>query len=109
MDIFFDRSTEPRYIEALDSGPWATTEFADDQFAQTAPDSRLVRYAADNGMVIFIRDSDFFKLVRARYNCALLFFTKGKGTTPGDIVEAVDKIRTAYTDHDTIEEGLPGT
>ena len=88
---------------------WATTEFADDQFAQTAPDSRLARYATDNGMIIFTRDDDFFKLVRARYNCGLLFFRKGKGTTPGGIVEAVDTIRTAYTDHDTIEEGLPGT
>jgi hypothetical protein len=60
-------------------------------------------------MIIFTRDDDFFKLVRARYNCGLLFFRKGKGTTPGGIVEAVDTIRTAYTDHDTIEEGLPGT
>jgi hypothetical protein len=59
MDIFSDRSTEPRCIEALDSEPWATTEFADDQFAQTAPDSRLARYAADNGMATFIRDDDF--------------------------------------------------
>ena len=58
MDIFFDRSTELRYIEALDSEPWATTESADDQFAQTAPDSRLARYAADHGMIIFIGDDD---------------------------------------------------
>jgi hypothetical protein len=59
MDIFVERSTEPRYIKALDSEPWTTTEFADDQFARTAPDSRLARYAADTGMVTFIRDDDY--------------------------------------------------
>ena len=59
MDIFFDRSTEPRDIEALDAESWATTEFADDQFARTAPDSCLPWYAADNSTVTFTLDDGF--------------------------------------------------
>ncbi|MEF8887215.1 MAG: DUF5615 family PIN-like protein [Haloarculaceae archaeon] len=108
MNILFDRNTEPRYINAIATEPWANTEFADDHLSQTASDPKLAQYAETNDMVLFTRDADFFKLVRDQYDCGLLYFRKGKRTTPGDIVLAVERIRDAYANHDNIEEGLPG-
>lgn len=108
MRLFFDRSTEPRYVNALAQEPWTTTVWCDSRFPQTAPDRDLAEFAQDNGYVVFARDDDFFKLVRHQYNCGLLYFRKGKSTAPGDIVTAVERVSNAYPDHTKIEEGLPG-
>ena len=50
MQIFFDRSVEPRYVRAIAQRPWASIETADAQFPQTASDTTLAQYADDNGM-----------------------------------------------------------
>jgi predicted nuclease of predicted toxin-antitoxin system len=108
MEIFFDRSVEPRYVRAIAQRPWASIETADATFPQTAADTTLAQYAADNQMVVFARDDDFFKLVRERYNCGLLFLHKRNAESPSEVADAVELIRTAYSDHSEIEESVPG-
>jgi hypothetical protein len=108
MQVFFDRSVEPRYVRAIAQRPWASIETADAQFPQTASDTTLAQYAEDNGMVVFARDDDFFKLVREAYDCGLLFLHKRKAESPADVAEAVARIRSAYSDHSEIEESAPG-
>lgn len=108
MQIFFDRSVEPRYVRAIAQRPWASIETADAQFPQTASDTTLAQYAEDNGIVMFALDDDFFKLVRQAYDCGLLFLHKRKAESPADVAEAVARIRAAYSDHSEIEESVPG-
>jgi hypothetical protein len=108
MRILFDRNVEPRYIDAIAATEWAVTERVDDHFAQTAPDRRVARYAEEHDMVVLTRDDDFFRLVRGRYDCGLLFFHQKHATNPSHLVAAIDNIRTSYTGYSEIEEGLPG-
>ncbi len=108
MRVLFDRNVEPRYIDAIGAENWSVTERAADCLPETAPDRRVARYAEDHDMVVFTRDDDFFRLLRDRYRCGLLFFHQKHATSPAQIVTAVDNIRRSYTDYTEIEEGLPG-
>jgi hypothetical protein len=107
MRILFDRNVEPRFVHAIESTPWATVTRSEDHFPPDAPDEDITDWAEANDWVIFTRDNDFFRLARDS-DCGLLFLHKRRDPNPGTIADAVARIDAAYTDHEDIEEGLPG-
>ena len=108
MRILFDQNVEPKYIEALEREHWTTTDHCGNHFPDDAPDADIADFAEANDWVVFTRDDDFFRIASQR-DCGLLFFHKQHNPQPATIAAKVEKISNAYSNHDNIREGLPGT
>jgi predicted nuclease of predicted toxin-antitoxin system len=107
MRLLFDRNVEPKYIEPLASESWTTTAHVDDHFSQTASDATIADFAEANEWVLFSRDRPFFTIAATR-NCGFLLLDKAREPSPSRVVRAVKAIRSAYDDHRTIRESIPG-
>lgn len=107
MRILCERHVPPKYVDALDSVPWATVSTTGETFHPEADDETIAEYAAANGWVVLTRDRDFFGLATA-VGVGVLYLDMRRNPSPGILVEASESIGEAYADHAEIIESVPG-
>lgn len=104
MRILFERNIANKYTDALAAEQWTTVTNCDDHLKSNALDKDIAEFARRNDWVVMTIDDDFFKFP----NIGIMLLHQTENPNVGDVVDAVESIANAYSDHSKIKEPVPG-
>lgn len=105
MRILCDQNVARKYVEALERTDDVTVNTVEEVLEHDARDTEIAAYAERNDWVVFTNDDDFFV---AGGEHGLLLYDQLDDPSPGNVVTAIRRISTAYSDSKQITENVPG-
>lgn len=108
MRLLCDHNVDEKYIETFRRTEWLTVATVRDELTQDAEDPPISEYAHQHGWVVFTEDDDFHRHDHVHdRTVGVIFYTHIEQPSPGDVVDATQKIADAYDDHQYINEHVP--
>ncbi|SNR48010.1 DUF5615 family PIN-like protein [Halorubrum vacuolatum] len=104
MQILCDQNVPQKYVDALSDTGGITVSTVREKLSADASDQEIAMYAADNDWVILTNDSDFFGDGR---EFGLLVYSQLEDPRPGEIIDAVQAIDSAYETNSEVVEVVP--
>jgi hypothetical protein len=105
MRILCDHHVAPKYVRAFEREPWITVTIVEEVLEKDAPDPKISSVARSENWVVFTNDTDFYRL---GVDHGLLVYSQLEDPSPGDVIDATQKIDDAYTSREEISEFVPG-
>jgi hypothetical protein len=104
VKLLCDHNVDERYIDTFQRTEWLTVATVRDELTTDADDRAISEYAEWHEWVIFTEDDDFHELA---HNRGVIYYKHIERPSPGDVVDAVQKIADVYDDHRQINEHVP--
>lgn len=107
MKILCDENVPSKYVNAIAGLSCTTVLTVESELGMGASDSQVRNFAEKKDCVVLTNDKDFL-LTKYADDHGLLYIFQNRGPSPSDVATAVDKIESAYTDYESVDEIVPG-
>lgn len=104
LRLLCDQNVARRYVSGFRSASDFAVATVRERLDPRAADPDIAAYAAENGLVVFTSDDDFFRIDT---QCGRIHYAQEAAPDVGTVVDAVRAVADAYDDHGLISEHVP--